>query len=81
MAKVILSAELQRYTDGTREFEVAANTYQSLVTELRQLFPALPEAIIAKHAIAIDGVLIQTPLLETFDQDSELLFIAKIAGG
>ena len=81
MAKVILSAELQRYTDGTREFEVAANTYQSLVTELRQRFPALTAAMIEKHAIAIDGMLIQTPLLETFNSDSELVFVVRIAGG
>ena len=81
MAKVVLSTELQRYTDGTRELEVAATRYLDLVVELRQRFPALPEAIITKHAIAIDGVIIQNPLLETFDQGSELLFIAKIAGG
>ena len=81
MAKVIFSSELQRHTDGTREFEVAAGNYRHLVNELRQHFPALTEAMFEKHAIAIDGRLIQTPLLETFNSDSELVFVARIAGG
>jgi hypothetical protein len=81
LAKVIFSADLQRYTNGTRELEVSASTYQDLVLELRQRFPAVSEAIIGKHAIAIDGMIIQTPLLETFNRDSELVFIARIAGG
>ncbi|MFT5335617.1 MAG: hypothetical protein ACI9GB_003536, partial [Halioglobus sp.] len=31
--------------------------------------------------IAIDGVMIHSPLLETFGPNSELVFIPKIAGG
>jgi hypothetical protein len=31
--------------------------------------------------VAIDGVLVHTPLLETFEPDSELVFIPKITGG
>ncbi|HEY6130640.1 MAG TPA: hypothetical protein VIV27_01410 [Halioglobus sp.] len=81
MARVIFSPELQRYTDGTREIEVSASRYQNLILELRQHFPALTDAVIEKHALAIDGMLIHTPLLETFNSDSELVFITKIAGG
>ena len=81
MARVILSADMQRYTDGIREITVAAGKYRDLVTELLQRFRGMNEAIVAKHALAIDGIIIQTPLLETFGEDSELVFVARIAGG
>ncbi len=81
MAKVIFSSQLQRYTDGVRELEVAASKYQDLVAELSQRFPAMTTAVIDKYAIAIDGVINQMPLLARFDHDSELVFIARIAGG
>jgi hypothetical protein len=81
VARVILSADMQRYTDGIREITVSAGKYRDLVTELLQRFPGMNEAIVAKHALAIDGIIIQTPLLETFGEDSELVFVARIAGG
>ena len=81
MAKVIFPSNLQQYTHGIKEVAVAAGKYQDLVAELHQRFPALTRDIIEKHALAINGVLIQTPLLESFDPDSELLFVARIAGG
>jgi molybdopterin converting factor small subunit len=81
LAKVIFPSNLRQYTNGTKEVTVAAGNYQDLVVELHQRFPALTRAVIEKHALAINGVMIQTPLLESFDQDSELLFVARIAGG
>jgi hypothetical protein len=78
---VILSSDLLRYTNGAREITVSASSYRDLVAELLQRFPTMTEAIIAKHALAIDGIIIQTPLLETFKPDSELVFVARIAGG
>jgi hypothetical protein len=81
VAKVIFSAELQRYANGTRELEVAADSYQQLVSELCQRFPAITAAVLDKYALAIDGVVNQMPLLARFKRDSELIFIARIAGG
>lgn len=81
MAKVVFSSDLQRYTEGAGEVEVAAANYRELVAELDRRFPALDREIIGKHAVAIDGVVIQTPLLETFNKDSELVFVARIGGG
>jgi hypothetical protein len=81
LAKVIFSTDLQRFTGGTREVEVIATRYQELLVELDQRFPDLTAAILGKYAIAIDGMIIQTPLLERFGKDSEVVFIAKIAGG
>lgn len=81
MAKVIFSSDLQRFTNSTKEVEVSASRYQELVLELHQRFPALTAEIIGKHSIAIDGVIIHTPLLETFNSDSELVLTRRIAGG
>jgi hypothetical protein len=81
LAKIIFPSNLQQYTKGVKEVAVAAGKYQDLVVELHQRFPALTKDIIQKHAIAIDGIIIQTPLLETFERDSEILLIARIAGG
>ena len=81
MAKVIFTSDLQRFTGGAREVEVAAGSYQQLVAELQQRFPALTDAIIGRYGLAIDGAIIQTPLLERFGNDSELVFVTRIAGG
>jgi molybdopterin converting factor small subunit len=81
MAKVVFPAELQRYAGGAVEVEVSAGNYRDLVAELCRRFPALTEEAIGKQAIAIDGMIIHSPLLESFSNDSELVFFAKIAGG
>lgn len=81
MAKVVFTSIQQQYTNGTRETEVAARSYRALVLELRERFPELSGEMIAKHALAIDGVIIQTPLLEQFGEKSELVFVTRIAGG
>lgn len=81
MAKVVFSPEMQRYTEGAREAEVSALKYQDLVAELSRRFPTLTEDLIRKQGIAIDGAIIQMPLLETFRKDSELVFLNKIYGG
>ena len=77
----MFSAEMRRYTGEVQETEVSATDYRAAVKELRGLFPALPAAVFDKTSVAIDGVMVQSPLLESFDSDSELVFIARIAGG
>jgi hypothetical protein len=81
VAKVIFTSDLQRFTGGVREAEVAAGSYQQLVAELQQRFPGLTDVVIGKYGLAIDGAIIQTPLLERFGHDSELVFVTRIAGG
>jgi hypothetical protein len=81
LATVIFPSNLQQYTNGIKDVVVAAGKYQDMVGELHHRFPALTKDIIEKHAIAIDGIIIQTPLLESFDRDSEILLIARIVGG
>ena len=81
MPRVVLPSSLVPYTGGAREIEVAATSYRELVAELRRRFTGLPEELIRKQAIAIDGMIVQEPMLETFRADSEVVLVAKIAGG
>lgn len=81
MPRVILGGELRRYTGSVEEVEVQASNYRAARRELQQLFPLLDDTVLDKFSVAIDGVLIQTPFLETLEPDSELVFIPKIAGG
>jgi molybdopterin converting factor small subunit len=79
--RVTIPADLQRYTGGAARVEVNALSYRDLVDELSRRFPALTPEIIRKQAIAIDGMVIHEPLLESFLPDSELVLVPRIAGG
>lgn len=81
MARVTIPTDLQRYTGGIAETQVAALNYRELVAELSQKFPELTAETIRKQALAIDGMIIHEPLLESFGPDSELVLLPRIAGG
>lgn len=81
MPRVVLSPAMVRFTGGARAVDLDALSYRELVAELRERFTELPEDLIRKQAIAIDGMIVQEPLLETFRPDSEVVLVAKIAGG
>lgn len=81
MARVVFTSSLLRYTGGTRDVEVDATSYRELAALLSKRFPELTGAVIDRYAVAIDGRVIQTPMLEQLGADSELVFVAKIAGG
>ncbi len=81
MATVVFTGDLRLHTGGCGEVEVQATSYRAAVRELQQEFPGLTAEVMDKFSVSIDGVLIRSPLLETFEADSELVFIPKIAGG
>jgi len=81
VARVSFASDLQRYTGGVSHAEVAARNFRDMVLELRRQFPALSDDIVRKYSLAIDGAIVPEPLLETFGEDSELVFIARIAAG
>jgi hypothetical protein len=81
LPKLTLPADLRRYSDGLPSIAVSAHNYRELVVELQQRFPNMPVAAIGKCALAIDGIIIHSPLLETFGSDSELVLVPRISGG
>lgn len=81
MASITIPTDLQRFTGGAAAVEVRARNYRDLVDELSRTFPLLTPDTIRKQAIAIDGMVIHEPLLESFGPDSQLVLVPRIAGG
>ena len=80
MAIVRFSSDLARYT-GEEEVEVEALNYRSLIDELINAFPELANSEIKELALALDGELIQEPLLIEFQESAELHFVPRLAAG
>ena len=81
MARVRFATDLQPHTGGAKHAEVTARTVRELYAELCRQFPGLTAEVLAKYSLAIDGALVAIPLLETFGENSELVFVARLAAG
>ncbi len=80
MARVYLSGELSALA-GIQEIEIAANDIRSLLRALENDFPALKGHLSKGLAIAVDGEIVNAPLLETLSPASEVHFIPAIEAG
>lgn len=80
MAIVFFSSELEAIL-GCTQLKVAALTYRELLNELSECLPNYLEANVETFALVIDGEIVQEPFLATFEANSELHFIQKIAAG
>lgn len=82
MAVVILQDTFaRRHTNGQTRVNVVASSYHELVDALAHQFPGFDEAVGNGMAVAIDGEIFQTPLLEAVKPDSEVHFLPMIGGG
>lgn len=81
MARVVLTGGLRRFTGGTSEVEVDAPDVRALIRALEERFPGIGPHIEESMSIAIDGDIIQQPLLESIGPDSEIHFLPPISGG
>ncbi len=81
MVMVVFAPEMRDRAGGLSGTDSEATTYRGAMRALCQQFPEFTDDMFAKCSVAIDGVLVHTPLLETFEADSELVFIPKITGG
>ncbi len=80
MARVFFPKSLLPYTNGTDQTDVEARTVQELFRLLEERFPGLGKHR-ASLAVAIDGEIINDPLLEEVEPDSEVHFLPPISGG
>jgi sulfur-carrier protein len=81
-ARVVLPAGFsRRYTDGLREFSVAARNLRGVIKALDQLYPGLGVHLEQETTVAIDGEIHEIGYLQPLRQDSEVFFIPKIEGG
>jgi molybdopterin converting factor small subunit len=81
MAHVVFTGDLRLHTGGREQAVVEASSYRAAIRELQRQFPALTDSVLEKFSVSIDGVLIKSPLLETLEPDSELVFFPRISGG
>ncbi|NQV59105.1 MAG: MoaD/ThiS family protein, partial [Alphaproteobacteria bacterium] len=58
-----------------------ANNVRQMVQALEAGFPGLGTAIQQTMSVAIDGVILPDPYLETVNEDSEIFILPKIGGG
>ena len=80
MAWVEIPPRLRHHTHGRARLEVDGRNVRALLETLEQRFPGLGHEL-AKGAIAIDGEIVNDPLLEPIDPDSEIHFLPRIGGG
>ena len=80
MAQVYFPTALQRLTGGLKECEVEASTVRELVARLEERFPGIGEQL-ASAAVAIDGDIVPSPLLERLEEEAEIHFLPVISGG
>jgi molybdopterin converting factor small subunit len=81
LAKVFFPKSLQTHTGGIDQVEVEANDVRGLLRALEARFPALGDRLRSGIAIAIDGEIVNEPLLEPVGPDSEIHFLPSISGG
>lgn len=82
MATVILQASFaRRYTGGQTQVTCEADNYATLIAALEARFPGFGHSLAGGMAVAIDGEIYQTPLLEPIGPDSEVHFLPLIGGG
>ena len=70
-----------RSLTGVEDVQIQATSYRAALRQLKEKFPQLTDDVFDKFAVAIDNIMIQSPLLETFQAQSELVFVPKIPAG
>lgn len=81
MAVVVLPAPLRAWAGGAERVEVEAADVRGLLRALDERFPGLGERLRTGAAVAIDGEIVNDPLLEPLDPASEVHFLPPIRGG
>ena len=81
MARVVFSGAMRRLVDGACEVEVDASDVRELMRALEGRFPGISQELGTGMSIAIDGEIIQDPLLEPIGPDSEVHFLPAVQGG
>jgi molybdopterin synthase sulfur carrier subunit len=81
MATVFLAPGLRPLAGGRERIEVEAGTVRDLLAALDARFPGLGERLRSGMAVAIDGEIVNEPLLEEIPEGGEVHFLPPISGG
>ena len=81
MARVTLPSALAERTGGAESVDIDAATMRQLYAALDERWPGVGTQLREESAVAIDGEIIQEPLLERLDPESEVHFLPPLSGG
>jgi len=78
---VAMGGDLDTFTGGRAEFDVAATTVRDLIRELDLRYPGAGDYVARRMAIAIDGEIYQDADAAPIGSAREVCLIPKIGGG
>ncbi|MBV1882825.1 MAG: hypothetical protein KUG82_14405 [Pseudomonadales bacterium] len=81
MVKIIFASAMEQYTRGEKEIRINVTTYRQACELLMREFPLLNKETLSEFSVAIDDEIIHEPLLESFELNSVVFFVPKIAAG
>ena len=81
MATVFFPPGLQQYTRGEASLQVEPGQIRSVIKAVVAAYPDLGPILSSGIAVSLDGSLIQTPLLEVVEAESEVHLVPQISGG
>ena len=87
MPTVYLPVGLSKLTCGMSPLEVAGKTVREVIHNLDRAWPGVRESLVDQDrmrsgiSVAVDGVVSPVGLLQDVSAESEIHFVAAIAGG
>lgn len=81
MARVRVPRRLAERVGSPQELDVEADDVRGLLRALDERYPGLAAAVEGELAVAIDGEILNDPLLEPLEDTSEVHFVPRISGG
>ena len=87
MATVFIPGSMRDLTGGQAEIEVHGSTVRDIIAELDASHPGVKDWLVEDNhlkpnfSVAVDGVVSPLGLLQDVEDDSEVHFVAAIAGG
>jgi len=81
VARVILTGSLRSLAGDESEIEIDAANVRELLRALEPRLPGIGKQVEDGLSIAIDGDIVQDPLLEPIGPDSEIVFLPPVRGG
>ncbi len=81
MAEVVIPSRLRHYTDGSDRITIEAQNVRGLFAALDARFPGLAGELREIGAVAIDGEIVNDPLLEPVEPDSDVHVLPPVSGG
>ena len=87
MAVVHIPMQMRAFTDGRDRVEVAGATLRQVFAALEAGWPAMREQIVEdgrirpQLAVAVDGAIAESGLVQVVSDDAEIYLIAAIGGG